>query len=74
MNEASGELLLYTDPSGATRLQVRLVDGTVWLSQALMASLFGKDVRTINEHLKNIFEVMRSFLFHAGFDAHHKRQ
>ncbi|MCB9742358.1 MAG: virulence RhuM family protein [Alphaproteobacteria bacterium] len=56
MNEASGELLLYTDPSGATRLQVRLVDGTVWLSQALMASLFGKDVRTINEHLRNIYE------------------
>ncbi|MFH1467839.1 MAG: virulence RhuM family protein [Pseudomonadota bacterium] len=56
MTPGSGELILYTDPNGTTRLQVRLVDGTVWLSQALMASLFGKDVRTINEHLRNIYE------------------
>ena len=56
MSESSGELILYTDPNGTTRLQVRLVDGTVWLSQALMASLYGKDVRTINEHLRNIYE------------------
>jgi hypothetical protein len=32
------------------------VGETVWLTQALMAELFGKDVRTINEHLQNLFE------------------
>lgn len=56
MTEPVGELLLYTDDSGTVRLHVRLVDETVWLSQALMAQLFGKDVRTISEHLRNIFD------------------
>lgn len=56
MTEPAGELLLYTDDNGAVRLHVRLVDETVWLSQALMAQLFGKDVRTISEHLRNIFD------------------
>lgn len=31
-------------------------DETVWLSQKLMAELFQTDVRTINEHIKNIFD------------------
>jgi hypothetical protein len=37
-------------------LQVRLQGETVWLTQKLMAELFAKDVRTINEHIQNIFE------------------
>lgn len=56
MTNGGGEILLYTDDNGAVRLHVRLADETVWLSQALMAQLFGKDVRTINEHLQNTFE------------------
>jgi hypothetical protein len=56
MAEPTGELLLYTDDSGAVRLHVRLVDETVWLSQALLAQLYGKDVRTVSEHVQNIFD------------------
>jgi hypothetical protein len=56
MTDLVGELLLCTDHNGAVRLHVRLIDETVWLSQALMAQLFGKDVRTVNEHLRNIFD------------------
>lgn len=56
MTEPAGELLIYTDDNGAVRLHVRLVDESVWLSQSLMAQLFGKDVRTISEHLRNIFD------------------
>jgi len=52
----SSELILYQTDSGQTRIQVRLEDDTVWLSQRQMAELFQKDVRTINEHIKNIFE------------------
>ena len=37
-------------------VQIRLERDTLWLSQAEMAELFGKDVRTINEHIKNIFK------------------
>lgn len=51
-----GEFLVYVDPNGETRVQVQVVDGTVWLSQRLMADLYGKDVRTINEHLSNIYD------------------
>ncbi len=50
------ELLLYSGEDGVTRIQARLADGTVWLSQRLMAELYGKDVRTINEHLGAIYE------------------
>jgi len=35
---------------------VRLQEETVWLSQKQLAELFQKDVRTINEHIKNIYE------------------
>jgi len=50
------DLILYQTEDGKTRIEVRLQDETVWLSQKLMAELFQKDVRTINEHIKNIFE------------------
>jgi len=51
-----GEILLYQTEDGDTRVEVRLQEETVWLSQKLMAELFQKDVRTINEHIKNIYE------------------
>jgi hypothetical protein len=50
-----GEFLFYQSADGRIRLQVRLEAETVWLTQKLMAELFQKDVRTINEHLQNIF-------------------
>lgn len=50
------QLLIYQADSGQTRLEVRLQDETVWLTQKMMSELFQKDVRTINEHIKNIFE------------------
>ena len=53
---APGEFLLYQADDGTTRIECRVEQGTVWLSQALIADLFQKDVRTINEHLQNIFE------------------
>lgn len=50
------ELILYQTEDGKTRLEVRLEGNTVWLSQKLIADLFQKDVRTINEHIRNIYE------------------
>jgi hypothetical protein len=52
----SGEFLLYEAEDGRTRVACRFANDSLWLSQALMAELFQKDVRTINEHLQNIFE------------------
>jgi hypothetical protein len=48
------DILLYQTEDGQTRVEVQLRDETVWLSQKPMADLFQKDVRTINEHIKNI--------------------
>ena len=50
------KILIYQSDSGETLLEVRLQDETVWLTQKLMSELFQKDVRTINEHVKNIYE------------------
>ena len=51
-----GEIVLYQTDDGRTRVECRFADETLWLSQALIADLFQKDVRTINEHLQNIYE------------------
>lgn len=52
----SGELLLYQTEDGLTRIEARLVNETVWLTQMQMAELFQKDKRTISEHIRNIFD------------------
>jgi hypothetical protein len=52
----NSEIILYQTEDGRTRVQCRFVNETLWLSQALIAELFEKDVRTINEHLVNIYE------------------
>lgn len=54
--EPTGEIVLYQTDDGRTRVECRFVGDTLWLSQALIAELFQKDVRTVNEHLKNLFE------------------
>ena len=51
---SDGELILYITDDGATHIQLRAIDGTVWLTQREIATLFDKDVRTVNEHIKNI--------------------
>lgn len=48
--------LLYTSPDGDVKLNVFLEGQTIWLTQKLMAELFGVDVRTVSEHLKNIYQ------------------
>ena len=51
----TGEIVLYQTEDGKTRVECRFAEETLWLSQALMAELFQKDVRTINEHLQGIY-------------------
>jgi len=55
-SEGQGEIVLYQAKDGEPRIEVRFVDQSLWLSQKLIAELFQKDVRTINEHLGNIFD------------------
>lgn len=49
-----GEIVIFKSKEGP-RIDVRLDEDTVWLTQKQMTELFNKDVRTINEHIKNIF-------------------
>lgn len=49
------QMILYTTPNGAVKMEVRLQNETVWLTQKMMAELFQVMVPTIHEHLKNIF-------------------
>ena len=51
-----GDIIFYTTPDGAVHIEVFFQNETFWLSQKKMAELFGVDVRTVNEHLKNIFK------------------
>ncbi|MFO0492277.1 MAG: virulence RhuM family protein, partial [bacterium] len=49
------EIILYQTADGRTRLDVRMEAETVWLTQKQLAELFDKDIRTVNEHIVNIF-------------------
>ena len=51
-----GEILIYQNQEGNIKVDVRLEEETVWLTQDQMALLFVKAKSTINEHIKNIFE------------------
>ena len=55
--QSTGEVILYPTPDGSARVECRFSGETIWLTQALMAALFDKDVHTINEHLQNLNEV-----------------
>ena len=50
------EILIYQNNDGTVKIDVRLDEDTVWLTQDQMADLFGKAKSTINEHIKNVFE------------------
>lgn len=52
----SSDIILYSTGTGDVKIEVLFSEETFWLPQKRMALLFGVDVRTINEHLKNIFK------------------
>jgi hypothetical protein len=52
----ASDLILYQTEDGKTRIQCRFEDERIWLTQAQIAELYQKDVKTINEHLLNIYE------------------
>lgn len=49
-----GQITIYQSADGSVRLEVTLDQETVWLTQRQLSSLFDKDVRTINEHIRNV--------------------
>ena len=55
MNEFNNSIIIYQPHADQPAVDVRLEGETVWLSQRQMAELFDVDVRTISEHLSNVF-------------------
>jgi len=51
----NSDIIIYQNSDGNIKIDVRLEDETVWLTQDQMATLFGKAKSTINEHIKNVF-------------------
>lgn len=60
------QIILYKTTDGKAQVDVQFLDETAWLAQKNLAQLFGVDVRTVNEHLKNIFKTGENILLYAG--------
>jgi len=52
----TSDILIYQNPDGNIKIDVRLQEETVWLTQDQMATLFGKARNTITEHIQNVYE------------------
>ena len=55
IRNSTAEFLVFTAQAGENGIEVRVEGETVWLTQKLIAALFAVDVRTVSEHLQNIF-------------------
>ncbi len=51
-----GELIVYQSPNGEIKLDVRLQDETVWLTQPMMAELFQTSIPNISMHIRNVYD------------------
>jgi len=56
MPPENSKIVIYTTDDGQTKLQVKIEDETVWLTQDQMAELFDKGRTTITEHIQNAFK------------------
>lgn len=53
---AESNIIIYQTEDGKTKIETRLEDETVWLTQAQLCELFQKSKATVSEHIKNVFE------------------
>ena len=51
-----GEIIIYQTPDGSTNLDVQLENETIWMTQAQMVMLLGRDQSVISKHISNIFK------------------
>ena len=56
IRNSTAEFLIFTQQAGGNGIEARYEDGTIWLTQKLMAELFDVTTSAINQHLQNIFE------------------
>ena len=53
--DSQGDIIIYQTEDGVTKIDVRFVDETVWLTQAQLVQLFQTSKANVSEHIKNIF-------------------
>ena len=56
MDESNGDIIIYQTENGLTKINVKIENETVWLSQQQMAELFSTSRTNIIEHINNIYE------------------
>ncbi|MCI6919110.1 MAG: virulence RhuM family protein [Lachnospiraceae bacterium] len=56
MEERHGEILIYQTEDGLTKINVKMQDETVWLTQQQLAELYQSSKSNVSEHIKHIFE------------------
>lgn len=56
MENSNGNIIIYQTEDGLTKIDVKLENETVWLSQQQMAELYGTTKQNISLHIKNIFD------------------
>ncbi len=56
IKQDNGEIVIYNTGDGNTRIDVRFIDDTVWLSQAQLCNLYQTSKSNISEHIKHVFE------------------
>jgi hypothetical protein len=55
MNDKSNQIIIYSTTDGQMKLEVKLENETVWLSQKQMAELFDCSIKNVSIHLQNVF-------------------
>ena len=57
IRSSAAEYLIYVASTGETQesIEIRYEDENIWLTQRMMATLYGVDVRTVNDHIKKIY-------------------
>ncbi len=56
IRNSTAEFLIFTQQAGEKGIEAHYEDGTIWLTQKLMADLFAVDTNTVGEHLQNVFK------------------
>ena len=62
MDESNGEIIIYQTENGLTKINVKIENETVWLSQQQMAELFSTSRTNIIEHINNIYYIYLFFI------------
>jgi hypothetical protein len=82
IRNSTAEFLIFTQQASEDGIEVRYEEGSIWLTQKLMAELFNVTTSAINQHLKNIFEaeelvqnsVIKKFLITASDGKNYNAQ